>query len=163
MELDDNQKQIIALFVKQELVIEKLYQLFAERYPDYRDFWNKMAKEEYQHSVLVERITHSDSITFSQGELRVESLNSSINYIESFMKEFKNDKNFPIDKAALKATQLEKGLWERKVFEYFESDSDEVKKILDSLNSEQRFHIKKIDRFASQFMGKNKEVHRSPN
>ncbi len=156
MDLNEDQKNILDLFVKQELLIEKLYQLFAERYPAYKDFWNKMAKEEYQHSILIHRITESDSIVFSQGELRSEYLNSSMDFIEKFIGEFKKDKSFPIEQAALKATQLEKGLWERNVFQYFETDSEDVKKIMETLNSEQKFHIKKIDRFASQFLAKNR-------
>ncbi len=156
MDLTEDQKNIIDLFVKQELLIEKLYQLFAERYPAYKDFWNKMAKEEYQHSVLIHRMIDSEAVIFTQGELRSEYLNSSIEFIDKFIAEFKKDKGYPIEHAALKATQLEKGLWERNVFQHFESDSEDVKKVMETLNSEQKFHIKKIDRFASQFLSRNR-------
>ena len=92
MDLTEDQKNIIDLFVKQELLIEKLYQLFAERYPAYKDFWNKMAKEEYQHSVLIHRMIDSEAVIFTQGELRSEYLNSSIEFIDKFIAEFKKDK-----------------------------------------------------------------------
>ena len=50
---------------------------------------------------------------------------------------------------------LEKALWEKKVFQCFEGDSDEVRKVMDKLNLEQKIHIKKIDLFASQLQKKN--------
>jgi hypothetical protein len=49
------------------------------------------------------------------------------------------------------ALHLEKALWEQKVFQCFEGDSDEVRKIMDTLNAEQKVHIIKIEKFARQF------------
>jgi hypothetical protein len=45
-------------------------------------------------------------------------------------------------------------LWEKKVFQYFEGDSDEVRKILDRLNLEQKIHIRKMEKFALNFIQK---------
>ena len=154
MDLNSDQKELIDQFVKQELLICELYKLFAKRYPEYNDFWTAMAIEEHQHASLLNRMTESDSnnkILFSNGELRSSSLDSSINNLKKIIHEFKNDNNFSISQAVIIALQLEKSLWERKVFQCFEGDSDEVRKIMVSLNLEQEIHIKKIDRFASQF------------
>lgn len=153
MELDSAQKKLIELFVEQENLIRTLYKLFAKRYPEYEDFWTEMSIEEYQHAALIQRITESDSkneVKFSQGALRSSSLVSSIKYIEDIISEFKGDKDFTVDKAANIALILENALWERKVFQYFDGDSDEVKKIMNSLNSEQVVHIKKLKAFVSQ-------------
>jgi hypothetical protein len=156
MDLNNDQKELVALFVKQELLIEKLYKRFSERYPEHKRFWTKMAYEEYQHALIIQRFVESDSlnsIIFSQGELRTASLNSSINYIENLIMDFTyNISQFPIDRAAIIALQLEKGLWENKVFKCFEGDSDEVIKVLNSLHLEQEVHIRKIKKFALQFM-----------
>jgi hypothetical protein len=156
MDLNSDQKELVALFVKQELIIEKLYKLFSERYPEHKRFWTEMAYEEYQHALLIQRFTETDSlnsIIFSQGELRTTSLNSSIKYIENLIMDFiKNKSDFPIDRSAIIALQLEKGLWENKVFQCFEGDSDEVRKVLNSLHLEQEVHIRKIKKFALQFM-----------
>jgi hypothetical protein len=157
MDLNSDQKELVELFVKQELLIGTLYNLFAKRYPAYKDFWTEISIEEYHHASLIQRITESDSlnnIKFSQGELRTSSLASGIKFIEGLISDFKNNKDFPITQAVITALQLEKALWERKVFQCFKGDSDEVKRIMDSLNLEQEIHIKKIDKFASQFQNK---------
>ena len=154
MDLDSDQKKLVDQFVKQELLIGELYRLFAMRYFEYRDFWTTMAVEENQHAALLKRMVESDTnnrIILSNGELRSSSLDSSINNLHKIISEFEDDINFPISRAVVIALQLEKSLWERKVFQYFEGDSEDVRKIMTSLNLEQEIHIKKIDRFASRF------------
>jgi hypothetical protein len=162
MNLDSNQKELIELFVEQELLISKLYTLFSKRYLDYVDFWVGMSREEYHHATLVKRIVESDSrneINLSQGELRSNNLSSSLKFIQGIIDEFKSNKNFPIGQAVIMALHIEKGLWERKMFQSFEGDSSEVRRIMENLNLEQELHIKKLDRFASQFHNKNIEKH----
>ena len=158
MDLTDDQKELVALFVKQEFLIGSLYKLYAKRYPEYRGFWTEMAVEESQHAALIRRITEGDStnkIKFSEGELRSSILVSSIKFIEGIITEFRNNKQFPIAQAVGIALQLEKGLCEGKVFQHFEGDSDDVRKVMNSLNLEQGIHMRKFDKFAVQFLKKN--------
>jgi hypothetical protein len=158
MDLNSEEKELVELFVQQEFLISVLYKLFARRYPEHRVFWTKIAKEELQHATLIKRIVESDSlnkIKFSQGELRKNLLASSMNFIEGTINEFKKNENIPIIKAARVALELEKGLWEKKVFQCFEADSEEVRKMMGALNSEQELHIMQIDNFRLQFLEKH--------
>jgi hypothetical protein len=157
MKINSDQKELVELFLKQEILIGTLYKLFANRYPEYRVFWTEMAMEEHQHASWIKRLTErdpTDKFNFSQGELRSDHLASSIESIEGIISGFKNNKAFPITQAVSIALHLEKALWEKKVFQFFEGDSDEVRKIMDTLNLEQEIHIKKIDKFARQFQKK---------
>ena len=117
--------------------------------------WAEMSNEEYQHALIIRRIIGSDSqnnIVFSQGELRSATLNASIKHIEGIISEFtKNKTDFTIARSANIALQLERGLWENKIFQCFDGDSEEVKKVLSSLHLEQKVHISKIHNFALQF------------
>jgi hypothetical protein len=158
MDLKSDQKELVALFVRQEFLIGKLYKLFSFRYPEYKDFWTEMAMEEHLHASWIKRLTErdpTDKFKFAQGELRSNYLASSIASIEGLIGGVKNNREFPIAQAVSMALHLEKGLWEKKVFQCFEGDSDDVRKILDSLNLEQELHIKKIDKFARPFLKKN--------
>ena len=160
MDLNSEHKELVDLFVKQEFLIDELYKLFAKKYPEHKAFWTKMAKEEQQHAFLIKRMVESDSlnkIKFSQGELRAGILASSMKFIEATISEYKKNEDVPITQAVRTALQLEKGLWERKVFDCFEGDSDEVRRIMDSLNSEQGIHIAQLDNFGLQFLGKKPE------
>lgn len=158
MKINSDQKKLVELFIKQEVLIGSLYKLFASRYPEYKVFWTEMAKEEHQHASCIRRLIERDptnKLKFSQGELRSNDLVSSIESIEGLISGFNNNKEFTITQAVSIALHLEKALWEKKVFQYFEGDCDEVRKIMDTLNLEQKIHIKKIDIFARQFQNKN--------
>ena len=158
MDLNSEQKELVELFVMQELLIGKLYKLFSYRYPEHKVFWTKMASEEHLHASWIKRLAKrdtTDKFKFSQGELRLNFLVSSIESIEGFISEFKKNKEFTITQAVSLSLHLEKALWEKKVFQCFEGDSDEVRKVMDNLNLEQKIHIKKIDLFASQLQKRN--------
>lgn len=160
MKIDGDQKELVELFLKQEFLIGKLYKLFAFRYPEYKDFWTEMALEEHLHASWIKRLTErdpTDKFRFSQGELRSGILASSIESIEGLIRGVKNNKDYPIAQAVSLALHLEKALWEKKVFQCFEGDSDEVRKIMETLNLEQELHIKKIDKFARPFQKKCRE------
>jgi rubrerythrin len=154
MSLNIDQKELLEAFIEQEYLISILYKLFAKKYPAYKAFWTKMAKEELDHASIIKRITEgvsSDQIKFSHGELRANSLASSMNYVNGLISDCRSDKDVPIAQAVSIALTLEKALWEQQVFKYFEGDSAEVRNFLDTLSVEQRNHIRKIEMFATQF------------
>ena len=157
MDLNSDQKKLVELFERQEFLIGKLYKLFSFRYPEYKDFWTEMAMEEHLHASWIKRLTERDptnKFNFAQEELRSNDLASSIESIEGLISGVKKNIEFPINQAVSMALHLEKALWEKQVFQCFEGDSDEVRKILDTLNLEQEIHIIKIEKFASNFMQK---------
>jgi rubrerythrin len=151
MKIESDQKELVELFIKQEILIGTLYKFFANRYPEYRAFWTDMASEEHQHASWIKRLTErdpTDKFRFSQGELRSENLASSIESIESLISGFKINKACTISQAAGISLHIEKALWDKNVFQFFEGDSNEVRKILDTLHSEQKAHVKRIEKFA---------------
>ena len=157
MDLNSDQKELVDLFVRQEILIGKLYKLFSYRYPEYKVFWIEMAKEEHLHASWIKRLSEGDTtdkFKFSQGELRSIDLALSIESIKGLIGGVKSNREFSITQAVNLALHLEKALWEKKVFQYFEGDCDEVRKVMDTLNLEQEIHIKKIDVFARQFQKK---------
>lgn len=155
MDLNSDQKEIVELFVRQEFLIGKLYKLFSFRYPEYKVFWTEMAMEEHLHASWIKRLTERDptnKFRFAQGVLRSGYLAESIESIEGLIGGVKNNRELSITQAVSMALHLEKALWEQNVFQCFEGDSDEVRKILDSLNVEQKIHIKKMEKFAFSFI-----------
>jgi hypothetical protein len=155
MDLNSDQKELLELFMRQEILIGKLYKLFSYRYPEYKVFWTEMAMEERQHASWIRRLSEldtTDKFKFSQGELRSNDLASSIESIEGLIGGVKNNREFSITQAVSMALLIEKALWEKKVFQCFEGDSDEVRRIMNTLNLEQEFHIKKLNNFSRQFL-----------
>lgn len=158
MDLNSDQKELVELFVRQEFLIGKLYKLFSFRFPEHKEFWTKMAMEEHLHASWIKRLTERDpthKFRFSQGELRSSYLAASIASIEGLIAGVKNNSGFTIVQAASMALHLEKALWEQNVFQCFEGDSADVRKILDSLHVEQKIHMTKMEKFSFNFINKN--------
>lgn len=156
MELLDYQNRIIELFIKQELLIASLYDKFSTSFLAQKEFWEGMAGEEREHAGWIKHF-HSnvvtDKIHFSEGKVRTYTLQSSIDYINGILIEF-STRHFNSSKAVSIALDIEKALLEKNVFKCFNGDSDEVKRILEVLITEQERHYQKIERFAAQHRGK---------
>ena len=164
MDLNSEQKKLVELFVRQEVLIGKLYKLFSFRYPEHKEFWTKMSLEEHLHASWIKRLTERDpthKFRFSQGELRAGYLASSIATIEGLIAGVKNNPECTITQAVAMALHLEKALWEQNVFQCFEGDSDDVRKILDSLQVEQKIHMTKMEKFSLGFI-QNKHAQGKP-
>jgi rubrerythrin len=152
------QKKIIELFIEQELLIASLYMRFSERYVVHKNFWLKLASEEREHAEWIKHLldgVETDKIFFSEGKTRTYTVNSSITYIKGLISEF-DKKAFDIPKAAHIALDLEKSLLEKNVFNCFDSDSIEVKRILEVLNKGQDDHIRMMDKFSTEIREKVK-------
>jgi rubrerythrin len=152
------QKKIIELFIEQELLIASLYMRFSERYVVHKKFWLKLAVEEREHAEWIKHLldgVETDKIFFSEGKTRTYTVSSSITYIKGLISEF-DKKAFDIPKAAHIALDLEKALLEKNVFKCFDSDSIEVKRILEVLNKGQDDHIRIMDKFSSDIREKAK-------
>lgn len=152
------QKKIIELFIEQELLVASLYMRFSERYLVHKDFWLKLAVEEREHAEWIKHLLdgiEADKIFFSEGKTRTYTVSSSIAYIKGLINEF-DRKAFDIPKAAHIALDLERSLLEKNVFKCFDSDSIEVKRILEVLNKGQDDHIRMMENFSNEIREKVK-------
>jgi rubrerythrin len=150
------QKKIIELFIEQELLVASLYMRFSERYAVHKDFWLKLAAEEREHAEWIKHLLdgiETAKIFFSEGKTRTYTVSSSIAYINGLISEF-DRKAFDIPKAAHIALDLERSLLEKNVFKCFDSDSIEVKRILDVLNKGQDDHIRMMEKFSNDIREK---------
>ncbi|NTW99096.1 MAG: hypothetical protein HGB35_04050, partial [Geobacteraceae bacterium] len=117
-----------------------------------------MASEEREHAEWIKHLLDSvemDKVFFSEGKTRTYTVSTSIAYIKGLISEF-DKKAFEIPKAASIALDLERSLLEKNVFKCFDSDSSEVKRILEVLNYGQDDHIRIIDKFAADIREKSK-------
>lgn len=156
--MEDYKKRLIELYIEQELLVASLYMRFSERYAVHKDFWIKMASEEREHAEWIKHLLDSvemDKVFFSEGKTRTYTVSTSIAYIKGLISEF-DKKAFEIPKAASIALDLERSLLEKNVFKCFDSDSSEVKRILEVLNYGQDDHIRIIDKFAADIREKSK-------
>lgn len=141
------QKKIIELFIEQELILADIYERFSDLFPEYRDFWRKMAGEEKEHASWVQHLLHgvvSDKVFFAEGKTRSYTVTKYIEYLKSTIAAF--EKNPPdIIRALSISRDIENALIERNMFSFFEGDSKEVQKVISILEAAQYEHCSCVD------------------
>ena len=151
--LSDYQKKIIELMGEQELLLAKLYNIFADQFLDHKDFWQDLAKDELQHAEWVKKFYQAekeDLVAFSEGKVNVYSMNA---FIENLEKTIQRAENGEINlKMAISYTlDFERSLIEKNTFSRFEIIDEKLAGIMTKLESETRRHLKKAEDMMARF------------
>jgi hypothetical protein len=149
------QTTVIDLMKKFELVVGDLYNVFAEKFPESSDFWNKLFKEEQTHAYWLETLSlHSSSgkIYFNEGRFNLAPINESIEHVSGIIEKAKRGEMTLLEALAA-ANDTEQGMIERKYFEVFEGDSAEFKKTLFQLRKETMEHAARVSDFFNKVKG----------
>ncbi len=75
----------LELLTRHELTIKQLYELFAEKFPDCRDFWQQIAAVEQKHSDLLQGLRSKKSLEnwfLSDARFKRLAMKGSIEYLE---------------------------------------------------------------------------------
>ena len=142
------QSQIIELLANNEEAVQKLYLLYATKYPESKEFWSKLAQEEAGHAFMIrnlelEATNKPGKVLFKPDRFTPEAIQSSINYINQLIKEFP-DKNYPLITALSLAMQIEQSLIEKKYFEVVEGDDIVLQNTLNTLRNDSQEHFERV-------------------
>ncbi|HEU0264182.1 MAG TPA: hypothetical protein VFR01_00485 [Geobacterales bacterium] len=152
MSLPQPHERIIDLYLQQELLMARLYTMYANFYEEEREFWLSMAQEELEHAGWVKLLKEQairGAVAFSEGKTRTYTLASMVEYLEKTISTF-GCGDFSHTQALSVALDLEKSLIEKQVFQHFAGDGVETKKILALLNDGQDHHLRRLQEYARQ-------------
>lgn len=139
-------KSILGLFAENEEKVARLYEIFSRKIYGYKGYWAKMAKEEFEHATLLEKLEKD----FQGGDEYFDLKNYSKEIIENIgyfldakIREAKI--NHISQKEALEiAMRIEQSLLEDKSFEIFHPKEKRITKILLKLNQDSKHHLQKL-------------------
>ncbi len=143
----DVDTELVDLYVAQELKMAELYGIFAERYPEHRDFWTSMADEEKRHAAAIRELSEkarSGRACFSGGQVRINAVRSFLAYVDRVVAKAKRDPT-PFLTALSVTRDIESSLIEKNAFEVFRGDTPEVKSLLVALRDETAGHAARLD------------------
>ena len=146
MDSSGSSEAIIEMMSMNEEGIRKLYEAYAEKFPDYRDFWSGLAKEEAEHALWISRLASrgkEGSILINEKRFNTAAIRTFSSYID---REITNAKSLPMSvvSALSVALYIEESIIEHNYFEVFEGDSVEFKKTLSDLASATKKHHDRI-------------------
>lgn len=153
MLLKEHQLKIIDYHTEKELLLSNIYNLFAKRFPEYKEFWLSLSGEEREHAGWIkyfERHALEGKVHFFEGKTKTYTLITFIRYLDGIIEDIILGHYNTIGKAAYLALDLEKALLERKVFEQFSSYSYEEMRYLEILRDSMVNHYEKVKKFSDQ-------------
>ncbi|HNT29530.1 MAG TPA: hypothetical protein PKL83_01085 [bacterium] len=135
--------RIIELLAQQEDIVRELYQVYAEKFPDYAYFWNDIAEEEMMHGRWIRALQASvreGDVICAETRFQAKAIETSMGYIRDKVQEAREEE-FTMSHATSIAYDIEKSLLENKFFEVFASDSLAVKNTLQGLAKATQTHL----------------------
>ena len=144
MELKEHQIKVLDLLKGHELAVSELYSVFADKFPEYKQFWSGLSKEEEKHAAWITNLTEMTErgeAFFDQKRFNVEAIKTSLAGLKDDVAKAKREAISLISALSM-AYYYEMALIERKFFEVFEGDSVKLKQLLLHLSEETQKHQK---------------------
>jgi rubrerythrin len=141
------QSKIIVLFTQQEFLVAEIYRFFAGLYPDLREFWSDLAKEQMEHATWIEYLykkTQEGTVHFSEEQVKTYTVESFVKYLGDNLAKIKEKAPSPQAAFSL-ALNIENSLLIKRVFERFQSGDRELSNLLLSLREMKVDHRKRLE------------------
>ncbi len=140
--------QVTEKLLSFELILAKLYDTFAERFPEQQQFWLDIARQEKGHAKVLRKFDRfiserPDMANVVLGRFPLNLIKSTHDRIQDFIDQA-NDPDFTLVKALEAAVQIERTIIEQKFYEVYDSDNEQIKILLTLLTEESIQHAQKI-------------------
>lgn len=146
MALSSEQIEEVEAIAGHERAIGDLYAAYALRFPEHGEFWKRLSAEEYAHAEWARKISahvEEGTIEIVPGRFRNKAIESSVKYLHEWTDEAKN-REIKLIYALSVANDIESALIDRKFYEIYETDSDDMIAILQNLIESSRAHREKV-------------------
>lgn len=142
----EHQTKVVALLIEQEELMHRLYEVYSHKYPEHESFLSAMADEELWHADIVKKLdakVKDGSIRFNKDRFNISVLETTMRFLKNKMKEIESGQQSFRHALAI-ALEYEKSIIEKDFFKVFESDSQEMKDIMQRLSEGQYLHVRKL-------------------
>ena len=145
--LEPYQKKIIELFIKQEMLLSRLYGIFAKHFPKEKNFWADLSGDEKKHAKWLKQLFEAEKkglVLFDEGRVKTHALNTFIQYLEKKIN-IAEQGGVTLKEAAVLSLDLERALLEKNAFSHFDGLSKNAEGILNQLMVETGNHIARVE------------------
>jgi hypothetical protein len=143
---------MLDLMAQNEHGISLLYSAYAGKLPEWESFWSDLAEEESEHSRWIQEFAtrvRDGSVGLARDRFKEEAVRSFQTHVKGELERVDHEE-VPIVTALSVATDIERALIERKGFEVFDSDSEELRRLLCELTSATEDHRRRIEQAWSE-------------
>lgn len=148
MILEKEQIIVLEALAKNEELLNELYNLYAGKFPDFREFWLEIAKDELEHASWIRALyskIKEGSLSFSKDRLKKEAIEAYSKYVKDEINSISKEK-ISLKEALLTTLEVEKALIEREYFKVFDTDLLTLRQVLLNLDFATHEHIKRVEK-----------------
>jgi hypothetical protein len=156
----ENVLDVIELLAKNEEHIKQLYTVYANRFPEHRAFWNEMAFAEFTHATWIRKLANEitkNCIKINPGRFHRAAIETTISYVKNQIANAGSADITP-NKAVSIAADIENSMLEKKFFEIYDNDCQELKNTLEYLKLETESHRESVNNYMIKLNKQNKQV-----
>jgi hypothetical protein len=142
----------VEAMARHEEAISELYAAFADKFPDYKDFWTELANEETGHAEWIRKFKakcEGGDCKVNEGRFRVKAIDTSIQYINGYIHKAQTE-DMVITYALTISQDIENALIDKNFIEVYDTDDEELKKTLQFLIDDTKRHKAKVEKLLSQ-------------
>ncbi len=139
-------QELVDKLMENEMAISRLYEQFAETFPEDGRFWNEISREELLHFNWLKQLADfaaREKIGTKPVSLRARNVTASISHINSLREKCRKGE-MTREGAFAAAYGIENPLLEKAFFTVFEFASTPYRKIQNEMTRETRTHREKI-------------------
>lgn len=147
MDTKTEQKEIVELLARNEETISKVYKIFADKFPNDKQFWQILSQEELIHASWIRKLhvgIEDGKPAFNEGRFATGPIKESVDYMNGQIHEFKTQ-NLSSRRALSTAMEIENTPIESKFYEVYTTDSEILKQLLSSLEQAFLDHRDRIE------------------
>lgn len=144
--MPEQPKSIIQLFSDNELLVSRLYDLYAEMIPGHSDFWKKMAQEELEHAKTISEVFSNQNLSsesFKENNFTRGVIKYVTDYVNEQIQNAQKKKLTQIEAINI-ALRVEQSVLEKKYFEMFVPTNAPLESILLKMNDETKIHVQRL-------------------
>ena len=130
-----NEGAVLTMMAENEELVSDLYRRYSEKFTMHKDFWFGLAVEEINHSTWILDLNKKvleGNVRFNESRFNTYAIKNFKDYMNEMIG-IANTHEVTLESALGTALNIESALIERKFFEVFEADSEELKEVLNLL------------------------------
>ena len=151
--------EILELLAENEEHIARLYRLYSEKLPKFKDFWSQLADEEIEHASWIRDFASGvkeDTLQINEKRFPRSALQTYKEYLDGSI-EKATRKGVDTMSAFTTALYIEESLIELKFFEVIDSGSEDFDKVLLRLKKATAEHNNRIKEYWVKIKDANRE------
>jgi hypothetical protein len=155
MPIENTYVNELEMMARHEEVIGELYSEYARVFPDYEDFWSRLANEEAGHAAWIRRLfsdVEKGTVVLKDNRFNVKAIETSMKYVKGWIVQAKNEVLDPIQALSM-ARDLENSLIEKNYLAVYDADSIEMKRVFNALQEGTTQHRARLNEMIAQAKG----------